>query len=75
MNFEKISYDDLIADRNMTESEFIKIQDHEINDLIKNAYEISQKKNISYTWSEANQYDPLISTLYKLMKLKGLKFE
>ena len=45
-----------------------------INDLVKNAYKIAQKENHSYTWSEANQYDPLISTLYELMKLRGLSF-
>ena len=41
----------------------------QLNELIKDAYDIAQKENNCYTYEEAKQYDPLISTLFKaLMK-------
>ncbi|HSG84279.1 MAG TPA: hypothetical protein VLA08_06965 [Nitrosopumilus sp.] len=36
-------------------------------ELVKEAFEIAHKENHSYTYDEANKYDPLISTLYSLM--------
>lgn len=38
-----------------------------LNELIKNAYDIAQKENRCYTYEEAKQYDPLISTLFKAL--------
>tara|TARA_R110000765_G_scaffold104644_1_gene194495 strand:- start:665 stop:835 length:171 start_codon:yes stop_codon:yes gene_type:complete len=38
-----------------------------LNELIKDAYDIAQKKNDCYTYEEAKQYDPLISTLFKAL--------
>lgn len=35
--------------------------------LVTEAFEIAHKDNHSYTYDEANKYDPLISTLYSLM--------
>ena len=44
-------------------------QQQQLNELIKDAYDIAQKENNCYTYEEAKQYDPLISTLFKaLMK-------
>jgi hypothetical protein len=38
-----------------------------LNELIKDAYDIAQSKNDCYTYEEAKQYDPLISTLLKAL--------
>jgi|APSaa5957512535_1039671.scaffolds.fasta_scaffold105429_2 hypothetical protein len=38
-----------------------------LNELIKDAYDIAQKNNNCYTYEEAKQYDPLISTLFKAL--------
>lgn len=44
-----------------------------LNELIKDAFDIAHKKNQSYTRQEANQYDPLISTLYKALMQSDLE--
>lgn len=38
-----------------------------LNELIKDAYDIAQKKNHTFTYEEAKQYDPLISTLFEAL--------
>jgi hypothetical protein len=38
-----------------------------LNELIKDAYDIAQKNNNCYTYEEAKQYDPLISTLFEAL--------
>ena len=38
-----------------------------LNELIKEAYDIAQKENNRYTYQEAKQYDPLISTLFEAL--------
>ena len=35
--------------------------------LIREAFEIAHKNNHTFTYDEANKYDPLISTLYRLV--------
>jgi len=42
-------------------------ENKKLNELIKDAYDIAQKKNNCYTYEEAKQYDPLISTLFKAL--------
>jgi hypothetical protein len=44
-----------------------------LNELIKEAYDIAQRENNCYTYEEAKQYDPLISTLFKAL-LKSDEF-
>ena len=39
-----------------------------MNDLILEAYHIAQKENHTYTYDEAKQYDPLISTLFEALQ-------
>ena len=43
-------------------------QQQKLNELIKDAYDIAQKENNCYTYEEAKQYDPLISTLFTALK-------
>jgi len=38
-----------------------------LNELIKEAYDIAQKENHTYTYDEAKKYDPLISKLFEAL--------
>ena len=38
-----------------------------LNELIKEAYDIAQKENHTYTYDEAKRHDPLISTLFEAL--------
>lgn len=48
----------------MSQKQIIK----KVNDLILEAYHIAQKENHTYTYDEAKQYDPLISTLFEALQ-------
>ena len=40
-----------------------------LNELIKEAYDIAQKKNHCFTYDEAKIYDPVISVLFQALTL------
>ena len=42
---------------------------NELNELIKEAYDIAQKRNHCFTFDEAKIYDPVISVLFQALKL------